>query len=177
MNSRSPRPAERGQRSLIGVVTGLLVLLGCEPEPAPDAPPAKGPPATGTAATAPATASADAAPAPEGRRGYEIPIPQLEFWAGTQVPKFRYEMRFDPPEKPGGRPRLHRNGWAYAYYGTGVMERQGAYRYDAALGQSERVGIWTYYTQTGEVDRTEDRGGEVIWTGPGQAIAPPGTDP
>lgn len=156
---------------MIGVVTGLLVLVACEQEPGP-----KAPVEPGNTDAARATTSTATTPSAEGRRGYEIPIPQLEFWAGTQVPKYRYEMRFDPPEKPGGNPRLHRNGWASAYYGSGVMEREGAYRYDAALGRSERVGIWTYYTQTGEVDRTEDRGGEVIWTGPGQAIAPPGTE-
>ena len=165
MNDGARRDSAGPLRIAIGTVAGALLLVACE---------------RGPAATKPAVDPIDTsttASAPEARRGYEIPIPQLEFWAGTQVPKFRYEMRFDPAEEPGGSPRLHRNGWASAYYGSGVMEREGAYRYDAALGRSERVGVWTYYTQDGKVERTEDRGGEVIWTAPDQLIAPPGTTP
>ncbi len=168
MIDRARRDSAGPLRTAIGTAAGLVLLVACEREPT--ATTSKNTPA------GPAESST-AESAPEARRGYEIPIPQLEFWAGTQVPKFRYEMRFDPAETPGGNPRLHRNGWAYAYYGSGVMEREGAYRYDAALGRSDRVGIWTYYTQDGKVERTEDRGGEVIWTSPGQLIAPPGTTP
>ena len=112
-----------------------------------------------------------------GRRGYEIPIAQLEFWDPEErtIPKFSYEMRFDPPGPGENGPRLHRNGWAKAYYGSGLIEREGAYRYNRETGQSERVGTWTYYGTDGSVSRIEDRGGEVVWTGPDQRIAPPGT--
>ena len=136
---------------------------------------------TSTSETGTATDATDAgsttATAPTDRRGYEIPIPQLEYWDDTKVLKYSYEMRFDPPDEPGGRPRLHRNGWARAYYLSGQLEREGAYRYVANVGRSERVGRWTYYTPEGTVDRTEDRGGEIVWTGPDQLIAPPGTEP
>lgn len=149
-----------------------LAGIGCEPATEP------GTSSPETAPSSTATSSATAEPAAEpGRRGYEIPIPQLEYWAGTTVPKYRYEMRFDPPETPGGTPRLHRNGWAWAYYANGQLERQGSYRFVAANDRAERVGVWTYYTQSGDVDRTEDRGGEVVWTAPDQRIAPPGTTP
>lgn len=165
-------------RRLAAIVPSLAIvtLLGCEP---PAAPPAS----TGDGGSTTSSASdATAATTPEtevqtGRRGYEIPIMQLEYWPDTTVPKYRYEMRFDPPETPGGRAKLHRNGWAWAYYGNGQLERQGSYRYTAANDRSERVGIWTYYTPEGEVERTEDRGGEVVWTAPDQRIAPPGTTP
>ncbi len=151
-------------------------LIGCE-EPSADAPP--NPPAsTATTSTPPpSTPPPSTPPQSTARRGYEIPIPQLEYWDGTQVLKYSYEMRFDPPDEAGGRPRLHRNGWARAYYLGGQLEREGAYRYVANLGRSERVGLWTYYTPEGAVDRTEDRGGPVVWTGPDQTIAPPGTEP
>ena len=107
------------------------------------------------------------------RRGYEIPIPSIEYWESSTTPKFVYEMRFDPPREPGGRPRLHRNGWAKAYYANGSIEREGAYRYDASLDRSERVGTWTYYQDDGSVARIEQRGGPAIWTGPDQRIPPP----
>jgi hypothetical protein len=158
-------------RSAIGLIC-LLALsgaCGCEPEnPQPSVPD-----------PAPAVTDADitSTPEPSGRRGYEIPIPQLEFWAeDPSSPKYRYEMRFDPPAEAGGRPRLHRNGWAWAYYLGGGVEREGAYRFIAEKNRSERVGRWTYYNSDGSIDRVEDRGGEVIWTAPDQAIPPPGTD-
>jgi hypothetical protein len=131
-------------RSAIGLIC-LLALsgaCGCEPEnPQPSVPD-----------PAPAVTDADitSTPEPSGRRGYEIPIPQLEFWAeDPSSPKYRYEMRF---------------------------EREGAYRFIAEKNRSERVGRWTYYNSDGSIDRVEDRGGEVIWTAPDQAIPPPGTD-
>lgn len=110
-----------------------------------------------------------------GRRGYEIPIPQLEFWEGSdRVPKYTYEMRFDAPGA-NGRRGLHRNGWARAYYSSGGLEREGAYQWIPDRGRSERVGRWTYYDTDGNVDRVEDRGGDPIWTGPDQRTPPPGT--
>ena len=84
-------------------------------------------------------------------------------------------MRFDPSAIPGGSPRLHRNGWARAYYASGTIEREGSYRYIADRGRSERVGTWTYYDQDGGVLRVEDRGGPVVWTAPDQRQPPPGT--
>ncbi len=149
----------------MSLLLATSLLGGCgQPSAEPDS--------TATEATTPSKAApVDAAPT--GRRGYEIPIPQLEYWAGTETLKYSYEMRFDPPDEEGGRPKLHRNGWARAYYLSGGLEREGAYRYVAANGRSERVGRWTYYTAEGAVDRTEDRGGDVIWTGPDQPIAPP----
>ncbi len=158
---------------LLMIATALTV--GCEPASnGSDAEGTGTSPVVGTNDTGDASGPTDA---PSGRRGYEIPIPQLEYWADTQVLKYSYEMRFDPPDEEGGRPRLHRNGWARAYYLTGGLEREGAYRYIAANGRSERVGRWTYYTPEGAVDRVEERGGEVIWTAPDQLIAPPGTSP
>lgn len=127
----------------------------------------------------PAGSESTTAAAPELRRGYEIPIPQLEYWDPSErtVLKYSYEMRFDPPGPGEKGPRLHRNGWAKAYYGSGGLEREGAYRFDRAKNRSERVGTWTYYDTEGNPSRTEDRGGEVIWTGPDQRIPPPGTEP
>lgn len=128
------------------------------------------------------TASPPAEPAPvaesaasDARRGYEIPIPQIEYWEGSdRVLKFSYEMRFDAPG-PNGRPALHRNGWARAYYASGTLEREGAYQWIPARGRSERVGRWTYFDAEGNVARVEDRGGDPIWTGPDQTTPPPGT--
>ena len=116
-------------------------------------------------------------PAATARRGYEIPIDQLEYWdpKTRTTLKFTYEMRFDPPGPGENGPRLHRNGWARAYYGSGELEREGAYRYNAKSKESERVGTWTYYEPDGSTSRIEERGGEAIWTGPDQQIAPPGT--
>ncbi|MEC8733965.1 MAG: hypothetical protein VXX86_03240 [Planctomycetota bacterium] len=144
-----------------------LASLGCELE-APDA-----------ASPAPDTPSADAAgtTVAEERRGYEIPIPQVEYWDDARtILKFTYEMRFDPPGPGEKGPRLHRNGWARAYYGSGALEREGSYRYVPELGRSERVGVWTYYEPDGSVSRREDRGGDPIWTRADQRTAPPGTD-
>lgn len=139
--------------------------MGCEMEAGSETP--SGTPTTAAPSSKEAVSTA--------RRGYEIPIPQIEYWAGTRTLKYSYEMRFDPPLQPDGPPRLHRNGWARAYYASGQLEREGAYRYVPDRDQSERVGIWTYYRADGEVDRTEDRGGEAIWTGPDQRITPPNT--
>jgi hypothetical protein len=176
------RPTSRRRRCAASTVTSLLlttsILGGCEqPAAEPDAPTAGTTSNATEPATQPATTTPSDAPASTNRRGYEIPIPQLEYWAGTETLKYSYEMRFDPPDEEGGRPRLHRNGWARAFYLTGELEREGVYRYVAANGRSERVGRWTYYTPEGTVDRTEERGGEVIWTGPDQLIAPPEAKP
>ena len=161
----------RPRSAMIGVLIALTATIagGCDQTSATSS---DGDGDASTATTSTTTSTADA-PAVTGRRGYEIPIPQLEYWAGTETLKYSYEMRFYPPEKEGCGPRLHRNGWARAYYPSGGLEREGAYRYVAANGRAERVGRWTYYTPEGTVDRTEDRGGEVIWTGPDQLIAPP----
>lgn len=136
---------------------------GAEPEPA---------------ATTTTTDATPASPADTGRRGYEIPIQQMEFWDPQKtILKYTYEMRFDQPGPGESGPRLHRNGWARAYYGSGRLEREGAYRWNPEKKQSERVGSWTYYETDGSTSRVEDRGGEPIWTGPDQRIAPPGTPP
>lgn len=108
------------------------------------------------------------------RRGYEVPIPSIEFWdASNTVPKYYYEMRFEAPRTAGGAPRLHRNGWSRAFYGNGALQREGAYRYDPSVDRSERVGRWTYYEIDGTVERVEERGGPTIWTEADQLIAPP----
>ena len=98
------------------------------------------------------------------REGYEIPFPMREYWDSTGKLKFEYEMRYGPNGK------VARNGWASAYYANGAMERQGAYL------NNERIGIWTYYSDDGSVNRTENKGGITIWTSPNQAIPTPGTE-
>lgn len=141
---------------------GLLgIPIACEDSP--------------SATTAPPTTDVVAEGAAP-RRGYEIAIPSLEYWEDSTTPKYYYEMRFDPPASPDAQPRLHRNGWARAYYRDGTLEREGAYRYDATSNRSERVGTWTYYTQSGDVLRVEERGGPVVWTSSGQTIPVPGTE-
>ena len=157
---------------LVAVASVIWVLPACEE--------AESPAALNTPASkAPVSKVAPAQPAAaKGRRGYEIPIPQLEYWDPQRTTlKYTYEMRFDPPGPGENGPRLHRNGWATAYYGSGVLEREGAYRYNREKRESERVGTWTYYETDGTISRLEDRGGEVIWTGPDQKIAPPETAP
>ncbi|MCP4836953.1 MAG: hypothetical protein GY895_19555 [Phycisphaera sp.] len=134
----------------------------------------KTPPSETVAKPATTTTPATAEP----RRGYEIPIPQIEFWDPERTTlKYTYEMRFDPAGPGEKGPRLHRNGWARAYYGSGRLEREGAYRFDRTKNQSDRVGTWIYYDTEGNPSRTEERGGEVIWTGPDQLVPPPGTEP
>lgn len=149
------------------IALGIAWMHGCEES---------GPPVV---ESTPPVETAVAPPAETGRRGYEIPIPQLEYWDPVErtTLKYTYEMRFDPPGPGETSPRLHRNGWARAYYGSGVLEREGAYRYNAETKQSERVGTWTYYETDGSQSRIEEREGEVIWTGPDQRIAPPGNPP
>jgi len=98
------------------------------------------------------------------REGYEAPFPMREYWDSTGKLKFEYEMRYGPNGK------VARNGWSSAYYADGAIEREGAYL------QNERIGTWTYYSNDGSVDRTENRGGQTIWTGPNQAIPTPGTE-
>ncbi|MCH2162032.1 MAG: hypothetical protein MK085_09190 [Phycisphaerales bacterium] len=105
-----------------------------------------------------------ASPAPIARDGYEIPIPSREYWKNSNTLKFEYEMRYDLDGK------LKRNGWSRAYYGSGRIEREGAYT------NNERVGIWTLYEPDG-TSRIEDRGGIVIWSAAGQVLAMPGTEP
>ena len=100
-----------------------------------------------------------------GREGYAIPFPMKEYWGNSTILKYDYEMRFGPSGK------VERNGWGHAYYGNGDLEREGAYL------DGQRAGKWTYYTPEGAVDRVEDRGGNPPWTGPGQLIPAPGTDP
>lgn len=139
----------------------LCIPIACDDSPSV----APAPPTTNVVAD-------DAAP----RRGYEIAIPSVEYWEDSTTPKYSYEMRFDPPASPGAPPKLHRNGWARAYYRDGTLEREGAYRYNATSSQSERVGTWTYYTQSGDVLRVEERGGPVVWTTSDQIIAVPGTE-
>ena len=147
----------------------LLFLASTTPFGCGEKTPPSDPIAEPTTATAP--------PSSELRRGYEIPIPQIEYWDPERTTlKYTYEMRFDPA-RPGEKgPRLHRNGWARAYYGSGRLEREGAYRFDRTKNQSDRVGTWIYYDPEGNPSRTEERGGEVIWTGPDQLIPPPETE-
>ena len=135
-----------------------IMLAGCDPSPSttPD-------PASDNAPIESTTA--------EPRRGYEIPIPMMEYWEGTQVPKYTYEMRFDADGK------LHRNGWAQAFYSSGNLEREGSYKFNPTAAQSDRVGLWTYYDPDGSVNRTEDRAGEPIWTAADQLVSAPGTAP
>lgn len=147
----------------VAVAAAALLFFGCD-QSVQDRGSAEDPAGTTTSST-----SVEATL----RRGYEIPIPSIEYWESSTTPKFVYEMRFDPSLEPGGRPRLHRNGWAKAYYANGSIEREGAYRYDASLNRSERVGTWTYYEDDGSVARIEQRGGPAIWTGPDQRIPPP----
>jgi hypothetical protein len=153
----NPPPAiVRFKRLAFGALV-LTVASGCgDTATTSPAPPSTPPEATKTAST-------------ELRRGYEIPIPMNEFWDGTKTLKYTYEMRFDTDGK------IHRNGWGRAYYANGVIEREGAYRYDHDLEMSERMGTWTYYEADGSVKRVEERGGTPIWTGPNQQTPPPGT--
>lgn len=158
----------RTRRHALLLLSLGLAPLGCELEaPSPD-----------EASPAMDAPSADVAGATiaEERRGYEIPIPQVEYWDDARtILKFTYEMRFDPPGPGEKGPRLHRNGWARAYYGSGALEREGSYRYVPELGRSERVGVWTYYEPDGSISRREDRGGDPIWTRADQRTPPPGT--
>ena len=124
----------------------LLSLVACD-----DAPPVNAPPSE------PAST--------EGREGYAIPFPMMEYWEGTTVLKYKYEMRF------GSSGKVARNGWSSAYFASGSIEREGAYL------DGQRAGQWTYYTPDGAVDRVEDRGANPPWTAPGQLIPSPGTDP
>lgn len=159
-----PRILFRGSilQATIIVATGLL-SAGCDRNESTEAPE----PTTGVV-------TSDATPTGE-RRGYEIPIPQLEYWdPERRTMKYSYEMRFDAPGSDG-RARLHRNGWARAYFGSGVLEREGSYQWIPQRERSERVGTWTYYKPDGTVDRIEQRGGDSIWTGPDQRTSPPGT--
>ncbi len=71
-----------------------------------------------------------------------------EYWDGTKIPKFVYEMR------RGADGKWDRNGRAQAYYSSGKLEREGRYK------DGKRVGLWTYYDPEGKVLRTEQRGGE-----------------
>ncbi len=144
----------------VGLLLGSLVLIfaaGCGDTAS-----------TGTG-PAPQDAGTTITPTVELRRGFETPIPMQEFWDGTKTLKYTYEMRFDTDGK------LHRNGWGRAYYANGVLEREGAYRYDHDRKMSERMGTWTYYEADGSVKRVEERGGTPIWTGPDQKTPPPGT--
>lgn len=128
--------------------------------------------------TPPRTEAATSEAPPSGeRRGYEIPIPQIEYWDPERSAlKYTYEMRFDAPGDDG-RARLHRNGWARAYFGNGSLEREGSYQWIPQRNRSERVGPWTYYKADGTVDRIEQRGGDSIWSGADQRTPPPGTEP
>lgn len=155
--------------------TGMLILLiatlpclacGCGEDRTPPTPAAET-----TPNGSPAAEASVAGP----RRGYEVPIPQIEYWEGSdRVLKYTYEMRFDASDADGRR-ALHRNGWARAYYSSGTLEREGAYQWVPALGRSERVGKWTYYDTDGSIARVEERGGSPIWNGPDQTTPPPGT--
>ena len=168
MSRKAPRPTSlrSDRRRPIGpctlLLTGIcLVAAGCGDERN----------ASPTTDDVPVAESTN----PDARRGYEVPIPQIEYWEGSdRVLKFTYEMRFDAPG-PNGRRALHRNGWARAYYSSGALEREGVYQWIPDRGRSERVGRWTYYDEEGNVDRVEERGGDPIWTGPDQATPPPGT--
>lgn len=70
-----------------------------------------------------------------------------EFWEGTRILKFCYEMRRSASGK------WDRNGMSQAYYASGKLEREGPYK------DGKRVGNWTYYDDAGNVLRTENRGG------------------
>ena len=145
------------------IAAGITLVSGCDRSPSANPVPS------------PAGETVIAKPVPSGRRGYEIPIPQLEYWDPERTTlKYSYEMRFDPPGIGESGPRLHRNGWAKAYYGSGLLEREGAYRFNPVTNQSDRVGTWTYYGTDGKPSRIEERGGDAIWTGPNQATPPPG---
>ncbi|MAC18542.1 MAG: hypothetical protein CMJ23_02485 [Phycisphaerae bacterium] len=164
-------PSDRPRRFRIPILQGVIgiaigiVTVGCDQ--------------TGSNGVAPAeteTATSEAPPSGE-RRGYEIPIPQIEYWDPERSAlKYTYEMRFDAPGADG-RARLHRNGWARAYFGNGSLEREGSYQWIPQRERSERVGRWTYYKADGTVDRIEQRGGDSVWSGPDQRIPPPGTEP
>jgi hypothetical protein len=69
-----------------------------------------------------------------------------DYWPGTNIIKFRYELRKDANGK------WARNGLGQAYYDHGVLEREGQYK------DGVRVGVWKYYDQEGKLLRTEDRG-------------------
>ncbi len=66
--------------------------------------------------------------------------PFVEYWPGTQTPKFRYEYRKDPADN-----KWKRNGAASAYYATGILEREGVYK------NNSRVGMWKYYDVEGNL--------------------------
>jgi ribonuclease E len=87
--------------------------------------------------------------------------PSVEYWAGTKVPKYKYEMRKDPADG-----KWKRNGYSQAFYENGVMEREGVYK------NNNRVGTWKYYDGEGKLIRTEDRG-----SGPPAPTTPPATPP
>ncbi|RPG16440.1 MAG: hypothetical protein CBB69_008400 [Phycisphaera sp. TMED9] len=140
----------------LAILVALLLVACDDPTPTPVS--NATPPTTEPVAT-------------ELRRGYEIPIPMVENWEGTQIRKYTYEMRFDADGK------LHRNGWSQAFYSSGELEREGSYRFDPVESRSDRVGLWTYYDPDGSINRTEDRGGESLWTAPDQRASPPGTAP
>lgn len=129
---------------LLGITASVLCLPACE-KPSPQT------------QLAPTTTSA--------REGYELPIPMREYWAGTTVLKYEYEMRYSPAG------RVERNGWSRAYYSSGSVEREGPYL------NGERSGTWTFYTLDGAVDRVENRDDGAPWTAPGQLVPTPGTEP
>jgi hypothetical protein len=145
------------KKTCIAALT-TIIIVGCDDSPTTTPVPAPNDPRIESTTVEP-------------RRGYEVPIPMLEYWEGTRVRKYTYEMRFDPDGK------LHRNGWSQAFYSSGNLEREGSYRFNPAESRSDRVGLWTYYEPDGSVSRTEDRGGDSIWIKADQRTAPPGTGP
>ncbi|MDG2022367.1 MAG: hypothetical protein P8J59_10505 [Phycisphaerales bacterium] len=157
MTPPSPTLLKRSVEPACLAVLVALLLVACDDST----------PAPVSSATPPTNEPAAA----ELRRGYEIPISMVENWEGTQIRKYTYEMRFDADGK------LHRNGWSQAFFSSGELEREGSYRFDPVESRSDRVGLWTYYAPDGSISRTEDRGGEPLWTAPDQRLPPPGTAP
>ncbi len=104
------------------------------------APPAAEKPVT------PATPAPKAPDAPKVETPKDEMKPSIEYWEGTKVPKYKYEMRKDPADG-----KWKRNGFSTAYYSNGVKEREGVYK------NNKRVAVWKYYDESGKLSREEDR--------------------
>lgn len=139
-----------------GSLCSTVFLGGCgdHPQTPVDATPVDATPATAVQSSAPAPAPSSATTAPTTPANAltatavkdEVKI-MKEYWEGTRILKFSYEMR------RGADGRWDRNGMSQAYYASGKLEREGLYK------DGKRVGMWTYYDEQGKVTRTENRGG------------------
>lgn len=138
--------------SACGLLYSSVFFGGCGDQshtPAPVTPP---PAVQSPAAPTPAPSSATTAPTTPANAltatavKDEVKI-MKEYWEGTRILKFSYEMR------RGAEGRWDRNGMSQAYYASGKLEREGLYK------DGKRVGMWTYYDEQGKVTRTENRGG------------------